>query len=313
MKNFIVEFQMPNDNVIASQRVYADDPIEAAKFVLNSRGRVEIISVLNQDDDTERLEKLNALTACQVSQVPAATAQIKEFKRPVENRIALKDLPSEIGKPLPVGTIIDAPSSHEFMPIKFEVIGHEGNLNILQTVNVLTRITGEPLELAFDKDGCQRWPDCSLRKWLNNEFLAGFLNDEHGNAKTGADLDEAKAFVAMIKTHRTRGLISKSESYYVDDKVWLPSFIELGGGNSDYIFGKDGEVFEKFKDFATYDGIYPRIKCTNRGYTHLYWTRSAYSTYSTYSTLVWFVSQDGSFSYDGADNVYLGVSPLIAI
>ena len=114
----------------------------------------------------------------------------------------------------------------------------------------------------------RNWRNSTPRTWLNNTFYPGFSND--------------------FKPHILNPKYNSQGTWYTDDHVILPSFIEVNGttGTSSTYYDSEGTPYPIFTDNAS-------RKKQGLGW----WTRSRHIGSSSY---VWYASGSmdyGSYSY----------------
>lgn len=197
-------------------------------------------------------------------------------------------------KDVPIGSIIYDPSwewehkteenysgNGEIKPVEWIVVAknHYDNPN-----NSVTVISNELIgKYTFANKNDSNYRDSDIRIWLNDMFYSSFSID----------------FKNLVLTTKVPNVAYGDNSYITDDKVFLPSQTELGGGSSyTYDIGKDWGYFRNDSS---------RIARIN-GNIWRYWTRSPYSGNSSN---VHYVYSDGGLGDYDAYIRFLGVRPAL--
>lgn len=117
-----------------------------------------------------------------------------------------------------------------------------------------------------DNSNNKVWRTCSLRTWLNNDFCNGFS--------------------ANLKSHMLNIRYDSDNNSYNDDKVILPSFIEINGstGTTNVNYRNEGTQYPIFTDNDS------RKKKYNTTNSAKWWTRSI-NTYN--NEYIWCVVESG--------------------
>jgi len=126
------------------------------------------------------------------------------------------------------------------------------------------------------------WRTSTARTWLNNTFFPGFSTD--------------------FKTHILNIKYKSSTKWYTDDRIIIPSKVEIKGGNSSA--DNEGVAYPIFTGFAGTDSNTSRIKSNV-----IWWTRSRNTGNSS---SVWRVLADGSinsYSYSQSNRL----APLLRV
>ena len=132
----------------------------------------------------------------------------------------------------------------------------------------------------------QNWRDSTSRTWLNNTFYPGFSTE--------------------FKNHILNPKYNSQGTWYIDDKIILPSFTEVNGttGAPDTYFVVEGTAYPIFTDDAS------RIKYQSGTSTaRSWWTRSHCTNSIDY---VWFATTAGSMNYRFYSNSYY-LAPLMRV
>ena len=224
--------------------------------------------------------------------------------------------------------------------IEFEVVGvnHHKDINdeskptiTLMTKNIIREAAfdiREPNNTDWNRKmfGNNRWSVSNIRQWLNSEGVANewFTKQHEFDEAPTTDIgfnevgiyaddpgflvgfsDEIKQHFATVRNKTILCNLDKSalskDFEETDDKVFLPSFTEMGFGNNKGVV----EGIHLDKKFRNDDS---RIKS---GTTYcLYWMRSPnfYSSSETYH-----VRGSGSEDVDTPNNGYNGIAPLVVL
>lgn len=225
-------------------------------------------------------------------------------------------------------------------PIIFEVVGvnHHTTTEYPQTITLMTKNiiryaafdAKEPnnplIDPVYDafmraQSGNNHWSVSNIRQWLNSDATGSWFTAQHEydasptadrvNGSDGAYAD-APGFLAgfgdNVLQHLTEitnitavPTIDGSEFERTVDKVFLPSYTEMGfGSNGDFA---EGSALSKFSSESS------RIKQLNGTDGH-YWMRSPTTSthYFTKRINTYGNSQDNN-SYNG----YMGIAPIIVL
>ncbi len=131
-----------------------------------------------------------------------------------------------------------------------------------------------------------QWRSSTPRTWLNGTFYNGFSSN--------------------LKNRLMNPKYNSQGTWYTDDYVILPSFIEVNGNvptnfSNVVVEGVKYPIFES--------GSSSRIKNRFGGSAYYWWTRSRSTSGSSY---VWFVYSDGSMTSSYYDSYY-NLAPLMRV
>lgn len=146
-------------------------------------------------------------------------------------------------------------------------------------------LISEDLPKKTYKFSDQYWRNTTVRTWLNNTFYNGFSNE--------------------FKNHMLNINYNSNNSWYNDDYIILPSYIEVNGGTSTY--QKDlGVAYPIFTDDSS------RIKAYIVGTTNYgeWWTRTQYTNISNN---VWRATTSGKIQYYYISNSGIYLAPLMRV
>lgn len=157
-------------------------------------------------------------------------------------------------------------------------------------VREIDRVRGNETEDLFDELYVMNWENCSLRDWLNNEFLNEAFTEE----------EQSKLYYGELVTEKNP-LTDKGECTTLDH-VFVLSAQEA----QDY-FDNDEERLAYATDFAENNGV--RIGAVSQAAA--YWLRS--SGESMWHACA--VNTDGTISYSGmtVENTRIGIRPCIRL
>lgn len=170
-------------------------------------------------------------------------------------------------------------------------VEYNNGLWVIADVNHDSANTGQTNCYDLISEGCfhsgsfgsnRNWRDSTTRTWLNNTFYPGF-NIE-------------------FKNHILNPKYNSQGTWYTDDKIILPSKIEINGGTVDV--DNEGVVYPVFTD----NNSRKKYQTGTTGYVR-WWTRSRDTSNSSG---VWFVSTGGSmYGSDYSSSFYL--APLMRV
>jgi len=132
-----------------------------------------------------------------------------------------------------------------------------------------------------------QWRSSTPRTWLNNTFYPGF-STEYNN-------------------HILNPKYNSQGTWYTDDKIILPSKVEVNGGTASYT-DNEGVVYPIFTGTAETGSNSSRIKKYN-GSASRWWTRSCYTGTSN---RVWTVYTDGSMYINTYNNSFY-LAPILRV
>ena len=233
--------------------------------------------------------------------------------------------------------------------IEWEIVHQTANYQIAMTKQILDLRpfdAKEPTNTNSNrkKYGNNNWQYSNIKQWMNSDKASWYSaqhqydappNDDNcykytkdGTTVTNA-YDTHKGFLyywsadekALLKdytfTLANNTITDGGGSYTWTGKVWLPTYTQMGGGQSNGI--SEGEAFSKFTDDASrVKSLHDMVKANNP-YAKLYsstgnWYYWMSSANPSYSYDVRSVYNDGSFGYDDfACTGDIGFAPCICL
>lgn len=136
------------------------------------------------------------------------------------------------------------------------------------------------------------WRNSTVRTWLNNTFYTGF----------GAD----------FKPHLLSIKYNSENTWYVDDKVILPSALELGGSNNVAINSDVSVKYPIFTPSEFYADNASRVKTEQGSITsHGYWSRTYFKVSGSKSVAS--VNESGALGNYLLYNEKNNIAPIIRV
>ena len=217
--------------------------------------------------------------------------------------------------------------------IEFEVVGvdHHTTTKYPKTITLMTKNIIR--HAAFDAkepdnpdstrkaNGNNRWSVSNIRQWLNSNATNSWFNAQHKydapptlDNVSGEDgiYSDAPGFLAGFSSEvlqhftdiiNTTALCNEGGPETTIDKVFLPSYTEMGYGNN-------GDIAEGTHLSIKYTDNISRIKSSSSGENDNYWMRSPFVDSSR---SVWFVNTAGRNRYDYAYYGKYGIAPIIVL
>ena len=217
--------------------------------------------------------------------------------------------------------------------IEFEVVGvnhhtseeHQKTITLM-TKNVIRNVAFDAAEpdntnSIYKASGNNRWSVSNIRQWLNSNATNSWFNAQYTydapptsdnvSGEVGAYAD-APGFLAGFGSEvlqhftdiiNTTALCNNGGPETTIDKVFLPSYTEMGYGNN-------GDIAEGTHLSIKYTDNISRIKINSSGENYNYWTRSPFVDSSR---SVWFVNTAGRNRYDYAYYGKYGLAPLLVL
>ena len=179
-----------------------------------------------------------------------------------------------------VGAVVTL--NHYGTPMKFRVV----HKNYKTTNKIILLAEDIVLSHVWHTSNVNSYSSCALRTYLNDEFLAGFSEEIQDAITTPA-----------VACH------NKATAKTCNDKIWLPSYAEVGLGTNTYA-PVEGTVW----DYYSAGTAATRIKTLN-GEAAIWWLRTPNSGNDTSA---WGVGADGSADYYSCSAGY-GVVPAFEI
>lgn len=167
-------------------------------------------------------------------------------------------------------------------PTQFRVV-HKN----YKTTNKIVLVAENILEAQmWHSSNVNKYSSCALRTYLNDTILSGFSDEIQDAIVTTA-----------VACH------DKTTAKTCNDKIWLPSYAEVGLGTNDYA-PAEGSVWDYYKN----KGAVGRIK-TRNGEAAIWWLRTPNSNGGAFA---WNVKADGSANGNYCSDGY-GVVPAFEI
>lgn len=234
-------------------------------------------------------------------------------------------------------TIISVPYTDESEmiqgPIEFEVVGvnHHRDINdetkptiTLMSKNILRKVEFDAKEdgnpnVDREEHGNNRWSVSNIRQWLNSdgEGFEWFVPQHEYDALPGYATDPgflagfSQDFKQHLATVKNRTILCDSDKSSLDvdfeeteDKVFLPSYTEMGFGNLDDNNPEGTWLSNKFPDYDS------KMKQYSNGKKGWYWMRSPDPGYSEAAYAIYEDGTDGSGAPSGGGP---GVVPLLVL